>query len=227
MAEMIKIKSTAADGFEFGAYHAEAQGKRKGGVVVIQEIFGIDQYVRADVERWAKAGFEAIAPAMYDRTHPGLDVGHDDAGLAVAMAARQGANVDTAVADLTACVNYLKGKGPVFVVGYCFGGAMTWQAAGRIEGIAAASSYYGGYIASMADLTPKCPTICHFGRKDAHIPADEIKATLQAAQPQVAVYIYEKSGHGFNNGGRPDSDPDDAALARKRTIELFEANGAA
>jgi carboxymethylenebutenolidase len=86
MTEMIKIKSTAVDGFEFGAYHPEAQGKRKGGVVVIQEIFGIDQYVRADVERWAKAGFEAIAPAMYDRTHPGLDVGHDDAGLAVAMA---------------------------------------------------------------------------------------------------------------------------------------------
>ena len=226
MAEMIKIKSTAADGFEFGAYHADAQGERKGGVVVIQEIFGIDQYVRADVERWAKAGFEAIAPAMYDRTHPGLDVGHDDAGLAVAMAARQGANVDTAVADLTACVNYLKGKGPVFVVGYCFGGAMTWQAAGRIDGIAAASSYYGGFMVASASLRPKCPTICHFGRKDAHIPADEVKAALQAAQPQVAVYIYENSGHGFNNDGRPDSDPDDAALARKRTIELFEANGA-
>jgi hypothetical protein len=105
----------------------------------------------------------------------------------------------------------------VFVVGYCFGGAMTWQAAGRIEGIAASSSYYGGHTASMADLTPKCPIICHFGRKDAHIRADEIKATLQAAQPQIAVYIYEKSGHGFNNDGRPGSDPDDAALARKRT----------
>jgi carboxymethylenebutenolidase len=227
MAEMIKIKSTAADGFEFGAYHADAQGKRKGGVVVIQEIFGIDQYVRADVERWAKAGFEAIAPAMYDRTHPGLDVAHDESGLAVAMAARQGANVDIAIADLTACVNHLKGKGPVFVVGYCFGGAMTWQAAGRIEGIAAASSYYGGFMVASAGLTPKCPTICHFGRKDAHINADEVKAALQAAQPQVPVYIYENSGHGFNNDGRPDSDPDDAALARKRTIELFEANGAA
>ena len=227
MAEMIKIKSAAADGFQFNAYHADAQGRRKGGVVVIQEIFGIDQYVRADVERWAKAGFEAIAPAMYDRTHPGLDVGHDDAGMAVAFAAMRGGNIDNAMGDLTACVNALKPKGPVFVVGYCYGGAMTWQAAGRIDGIAAASSYYGGGVAGAADLTPKCPTICHFGRKDAHIPADEVKATLQAAQPQVAVYIYEKSGHGFNNDGRPDSDPDDAALARKRTLELFEANGAA
>jgi carboxymethylenebutenolidase len=223
---MIKIKSTAADGFEFGAYHADAQGKRKGGIVVIQEIFGIDQYVRADAERWANAGFEAIAPAMFDRTHPGLDVSHGQDGMAIGMAARQGADADIAVADITACVNYLKAKGPVFVVGYCYGGTMTWQAAGQIEGIAAASSYYGGLIAKMADMAPKCPIICHFGRKDAHIPADETKAILQAAQPQVPVYIYENSGHGFNNDGRPDSDPDDAALARKRTIALFEANGA-
>ena len=227
MAEMIKIKSAAADGFAFGAYHAEAQGRRKGGIVVIQEIFGIDHYVRADVERWAALGFEAIAPAMYDRTHPGLDVGHDDEGMPIAFDAMRAGSFDNAIGDLTACVNALKARGPVFVVGYCYGGAMTWQAAGRIDGIAAASSYYGGGVAAAADLTPKCPTICHFGRKDAHIPADEVKATLQAAQPQVAVYIYEKSGHGFNNDGRPDSDLDDAVLARKRSLELFEANGAA
>ena len=227
MAEMIKIRSTAADGFEFGAYHADAQGKRRGGIVVIQEIFGIDRYVRADVERWAAAGFEAIAPAMYDRTHPGLDVGHDDAGMAVARAARQDNSVDTGIADLAACVDYLKAKGPVFMVGYCYGGAMTWQAAGRIEGIAAASSYYGGFMVASAGLTPKCPTICHFGRKDAHIDAEEVRAALNAAQPQVPVYIYENSGHGFNNDGRPDSDAADAALARERTIALFAANGAA
>ena len=227
MAEMIKIKSTAADGFEFGAYHAAPEGRRKGGVIVIQEIFGIDQYVRADVERWAKAGFEAVAPAMYDRTHPGLDVGHDDAGMAAAFGAMREAKPENALADLAACIAYLAPRGPVFVVGYCYGGAMTWQAAGRLDGLAAASSYYGGGVAGAADLTPKCPTICHFGRKDAHIPADEVKAAIQAAQPQVGVYIYEKSGHGFNNDGRPDSDHDDAVLARKRTIELFEANGAA
>ena len=84
-----------------------------------------------------------------------------------------------------------------------------------------------GGIEAAADLTPKCQTICHFGRKDAHIPADETKAAIQAAQPQVQVFIYETSGHGFNNDGRPDSDPDDAALARTRTLALFEANGGA
>jgi carboxymethylenebutenolidase len=227
MAQMITLKSTAPDGFEFAAYHSEAEGRRRGGVIVIQEIFGIDQYVRADVERWASLGFEAIAPSMYDRTHPGLDVAHDEAGMAIAFAAMRAGKPEDALADLAACVAFLKPRGPVFVVGYCYGGAMTWQAAGRLDDIAAASSYYGGGVAAAADLTPKCPILCHFGRKDAHIPADEVKATIQAAQPQVGVYIYEKSGHGFNNDGRPDSDPDDAALARQRTLELFEANGAA
>jgi carboxymethylenebutenolidase len=104
---------------------------------------------------------------------------------------------------------------------------MVWQAAGRLDGIAAGSSYYGGGVAAAADLKPKCPVICHFGRKDGHIPCDEVKTALNAAQPQVPVYIYDSSGHGFNNDGRPDSDPDDAALARKRTVELFEENGAA
>jgi carboxymethylenebutenolidase len=225
MAEMIKLKSTAADGFEFGAYHAQPEGRRRGGVVVIQEIFGIDQYVRADVERWAKLGFEALAPSMYDRVNPGMDVGHDEAGMAEAFRVMRQYDRATGLGDLQACIDYLKPKGPVFMVGYCFGGAMTWQAAGRLDGLSAASSYYGGGVAEAADLTPKCPTICHFARKDARIPADEAKAKVTAAQPNVPVFIYENSDHGFNNDGRPGSDPDDAALARKRTLELFERNG--
>jgi carboxymethylenebutenolidase len=163
---------------------------------------------------------------MYDRGAPGLDVGHDDAGMAMAFAAMRAAKPEDALADLAACIAFLKPRGPVFMVGYCYGGAMTWQAAGRLEGLSAASSYYGGGVAGAADLTPKCPIICHFGRKDGHIPAGETKAKINAAQPSVPVYIYEHSGHGFNNDGRPDSDPGDAALARKRTLELFEQNGA-
>jgi carboxymethylenebutenolidase len=227
MGEMIKIKSTAEDGFAFGALHADAQGKRRGGIVIIQEIFGIDKYVREDVERWAELGFEAVAPSMYDRTHPGLDVGHDDEGMAKAFGAMREAKPEYALADIQACIDYLKPRGPVFIVGYCYGGAMVWQAAGRLEGLSAGSSYYGGGVAGAADLTPKVPVICHFGRKDGHIPADEVKAKLAETQPQVPVYIYENSGHGFNNDGRPDSDADDARLARERTLALFEANGAA
>jgi carboxymethylenebutenolidase len=225
MAKRIDIKSVA-DGFEFEALHAEPQSKRRGGVIVIQEIFGLDKYVQEDVERWARAGFEAIAPSMYDRVEPGFTAGHDEEGLKEAFGVMQQAKPEDALADIAACIDFLAPRGPVFIVGYCYGGAMVWQAVGRLEGLSAGSSYYGGGVAGSADLTPKVPVICHFGRKDGHIPADEVKATITAAQPGVPVYIYENSGHGFNNDGRPDSDPGDAALARKRTLELFEQNGA-
>jgi carboxymethylenebutenolidase len=224
MAQMIKIKSTAADGFEFGALHADPQGTRKGGVIVIQEIFGIDQYVKADVERWAARGYEAIAPSMYDRVTPNFVSDHGEAGMAAAMSTVRQAKPEDALADIAACIRELAPKGPVYIVGYCYGGTMVWQSVCRLEGLAAGSSYYGGGVAATADLDPKCPVIFHLGRKDGFIPADDVKAKLGAAHPDCPVYIYEKSGHGFNNDGRPDSDPDDAALARQRTVALFEAN---
>jgi carboxymethylenebutenolidase len=130
------------------------------------------------------------------------------------------------MADIAACIALLKAKGPVFIVGYCYGGTMTWHAAANLDGLSGASSYYGGGVGEAAALALKCPVICHLGRKDGYIPADEVKAKIQAAHPGLPVYIYEASGHGFNNDGRPDSDPDDAALARQRTLELFEKNGA-
>ena len=227
MAEMIKIKSTAADGFEFDALHAQPQGKRRGGVIVIQEIFGLDEYVQADVERWATLGFEAVAPSMYDRVEPGFTAEHDEKGLAVAFTTVQKASPADALADIAACINFLKDRGPVFIVGYCYGGTMVWHASAHLDGLAAGSSYYGGGVAAAADLKLKNPVICHLGRKDGHIPADEVKAKVTAAHPDVPVYIYENSGHGFNNDGRLDSDAADAKLARERTLALFEQHGAA
>ncbi|QUD87251.1 dienelactone hydrolase family protein [Phenylobacterium montanum] len=224
MADRIKIKS--ADGFEFEALHATPSGKRRGGVIVIQEIFGLDQYVQADVARWAGLGFEAVAPSMYDRVEPGFTAGHDEQGLAAAFATVQKAKPADALADIAACIAFLKDRGPVFIVGYCYGGTMVWHASANLDGLAAGSSYYGGGVAAAADLKLKNPVICHFGRKDGHIPADEVTAKIKAAHPDLPVYIYEKSGHGFNNDGRPDSDPDDAKTARERTLALFEANGA-
>lgn len=226
MAEMIKIKSTAEDGFEFGALHAQPEGGRRGGVIVIQEIFGLDEYVQADVERWAALGFEVLAPSMYDRVEPGFTAHHDEAGLQAAFAIVGKAKPEHALADIAACIAYLGSRGPVFIVGYCYGGTMVWQAAARLEGLSAGSSYYGGGVAGAAELDLKCPVICHFGRKDGHIPADEVKAKIKAEHPEIPVYIYENSGHGFNNDGRPDSDPDDAKLARERTLALFEQHGA-
>jgi carboxymethylenebutenolidase len=215
------------DGFAFEALHAQPRGRRKGGVIVIQEIFGLDEYVRADVERWAALGFEVLAPAMFDRQQKGFDVGHDPEGLQAGVKHAGANGPDNAMSDIQACTDFLKERGPVFIVGYCYGGTMVWLAASRVKGLSAGSSYYGGQVAGLASLPLSCPVIVNLGRKDAHIPADEVKAKVTEAHPEVAVYIYENSGHGFNNDGRPDSDLADARLARERSLALFEANGAA
>ena len=224
MGEMIKIKSAAEDGFEFPAYHAAPSGARKGGVIVIQEIFGIDRHVRADVERWAKMGYEAIAPAMYDRREPGFTAEHDDAGIQAGIAHAMGTPREQAMSDIAACREFLKTRGEkVCIVGYCYGGSMAWLAAGKLEGLSGSSSYYGSMVQANAALKPMCPVIVHLGRLDSHIPADDVKAALEAANPEVPVHIYEEAGHGFNNEDPERHHKASAELARQRTLALFGA----
>jgi carboxymethylenebutenolidase len=226
MSQTITLTS-AVDGFAFTALHARPVGPRKGGVVVVQEIFGLDHYVHEDVARWAALGFEVLAPSMFDRGQKDFVAEHDEAGTAAGRELAVANGVDNAMGDLQACIDVLKDRGPVFMTGYCYGGTMTWLAASRLTGLSAAASWYGGQVAGMAKFDLSVPVIVHLGRKDAYIPADEVKATITAAHPETPVHIYENSGHGFNNDGRPDSDPEDAKLARQRTLDLFLANGAA
>lgn len=223
MAETITL-TAAHDGFGFTALHAQPEGARKGGVVVIQEIFGLDKYVQEDVVRWAARGFEVIAPSMFDRGEKGFTALHDEAGFARGRELAMANGPDNAMGDIQACIDALKHRGPVFVVGYCYGGTMAWLAAARLEGLAAASSYYGGQVAGMAKFDLKAPVIVHLGANDPHIPAEEVKAAIWTAHPEVPVHVYANSGHGFNNDGRPDSDLADAELARQRTVEFFAQN---
>jgi carboxymethylenebutenolidase len=223
MGEMIRITSSAGDGFTFDAYHAAPTGERKGGVIVVQEIFGLDVHVRRDVDRWASLGFEAIAPSLYDRREPGFVAGHDQAGMTAGIAHAMNTPLDQALADIAATRDALAAKGKVFIVGYCYGGSMAWLAAGRLEGLSGSSSYYGSMVKANAELKPRCPTIVHLGRLDAMIPADEVKAAVRAAHPDVPVYIYEDAGHGFNNEDPERYSAESAELARKRTLELFGA----
>lgn len=211
------------DGFDLGILHLQPRGTRLGGVVILQEIFGLDDFVRADAERYSAAGFEVIAPSLFDRASPGFAAAHDAEGIAEGLRLMQQTNDDAAMGDIAACVAVLGRRGPVYQVGYCYGGRLAWQASALVDGINAASCYYG-QIAAVAALTPRCPVICHFGRKDGHIDAEAARAAIGAEHPEVAVHIYENSGHGFNNEGTPDSDPADAALARARTLALFGAS---
>jgi carboxymethylenebutenolidase len=221
MGETISIKSRAADGFAFAAYHAAPAGERKGGVIVVQEIFGLDEHIRRDVDRWASLGFEAVAPSLYDRREPGFTAGHDQAGMVAGITHARATPLDQALADIAACRDYLAPRGKVFIVGYCYGGSLAWLAAGKVEGLSGASSYYGSLVQANAELPPMCPVILHLGRLDAGIPADEVKAAVQGAHPQVPVHIYEDAGHGFNNEDPARHNNDSAELARKRTLELF------
>ena len=221
MGETIKI--AGADGFEFSAYHEPAFTPHKGGVIVLQEIFGLDKYVRADVERWAKMGYEAIAPSLFDRIEHGFTAAHDAEGLQAGIAHMRATPLEQALSDIAACRDFLnKHGGKVHVVGYCYGGSLAWLSAAKVDGLAAASSYYGSMVQANADLAPKCPVIVHLGRTDPGIPADDVAAALATANPDVPVYIYEGAGHGFNNESPERYNAEAADLARHRTLELFD-----
>lgn len=222
MAETITLKG--ADGFEFSAYHEQAFTPHKGGVIVIQEIFGIDRHVRADVERWAKMGYEALAPALFDRLERDFHAEHNDAGIQAGLEKARATPLEQAMGDLAACRDFLaKHGGKVHVVGYCYGGSLAWLAATRLPGIASASSYYGSLVKQFAAETPKCPVIVHLGRTDPGIPADEVAAEVAKHHgADVPVYIYEGAGHGFNNESPERYNAEAADLARHRTLQLFD-----
>lgn len=216
------IRVTSRDGFAFDAWHVKADGPRKGGVIVIQEIFGLSDHIKEMAERFGAAGYEAIAPSMYDRAAPGFVVQPEDVsqGMARGRELAIGNGPDNAMNDVGGVFDILSGSGKVFVTGYCYGGSMSWLAAVRIDGLAAASCYYGGNIPQMASLKPKCPTICHFGAKDAHIPLVGAVDKIQQAHPDVPVYIYD-AGHGFARKRSADYDAASDALAFERTLALF------
>jgi len=217
---MIRMKSR--DGFELDAWHVKAAGPRKGGVIVIQEIFGLSDHIKEMAQRFGAAGYEAIAPSMYDRAERGFIVQPQDvaAGMARGFELATGNGPENAMNDIGGAFDVLKGAGKVCITGYCYGGSMSWMAAARIDVLAAASCYYGGNIAQLVGLKPKCPTICHFGAKDAHIPLKGAVDKIEAAHPDVPVYVYE-AGHGFARRNSADYDAASDALAFERTIALF------
>jgi carboxymethylenebutenolidase len=216
------IQIASRDGFSLDAYHVAPTGPRKGGVIVIQEIFGLSDHIKEMADRFGAAGYEAIAPSMYDRAAPGFIVQPKDvaAGMARGIELAMGNGPDNAMNDVGGVFDVLSKSGKVYVTGYCYGGSMSWLAASRIDGMAAASCYYGGNIAQMIGMKPKCPTICHFGAKDAHIPLVGAVDKIQAAHPDIPVYIYD-AGHGFSRRNSGDYDAAADKLAFERTLELF------
>lgn len=218
MGESIRIE--AKDGFSLGAYQAQPQGAARGAVVVIQEIFGVNEHIREVVDGFAAEGYYTIAPQIFDRVEPGLELGYDEAdlGRGVEVAFRK-LDHDGALQDVQAAIDAASAHGKVGVVGYCFGGLLSWRAACRSDGLAAAVVYYGGGVAGEAQAQALCPVMMHFGEKDAHIPLSDV-ARIEAAQPEAQVFVYP-ADHGFNCDHRASYDAEAAALAKQRTLKFF------
>jgi carboxymethylenebutenolidase len=208
------------DGFAVPAYHCKPLDARRGGLVVIQEIFGVNAHIRSVAEGFAADGYETLAPAFFERAKPGFEAGYDAMGFGRGRDLMTKTPWDQVVGDLQAAIDAL--APPVFVVGYCWGGTAAWLAACRCDGVSAASGYYGRLIVDLKDETPRCPTILHYGKSDSSIPPENYEA-VAAAQPDVPVYLYD-AGHGFNCDQRADYAPDAARLARLRTLQLFQRN---
>lgn len=218
------MQMTMSDGATIGVYHVQPGGRRRGGLVLIQEIFGVTEHIRDLCDAYAADGYEVLAPALYDREAPGLQASYTQEDVQKALKiARELHPFALSIADVQTCIDALKAGGPVFITGYCYGGSVSWAAACRCDGLAAASGYYGSLIPQLAAETPKCPTILHFGARDAGIPLESVKK-VETLHPEVAVHIYE-AGHGFNSDRRTDYDAECAKLARERTLALFHAHG--
>jgi len=219
MGETIEL--TASDGFTLGAYRARPDGTARGGVVVIQEIWGVNKWVRSVVDRFARHGFVAVAPAMFDRLQKGFeseDYGPDHFPMVAEM--MKPFSPDKAMLDIEAAAKAAAEGGKVGITGYCFGGRMTWLAAHHGLGISAGSGYYGGGIPNYIDLEPTIPLEMHFGDNDKGIPLEQIEQ-LKARWPSVDIHVYA-AGHGFCNSDKP-TGFDEAACTRAsaRTLAFF------
>ena len=220
---------SAADGFTFPAYVAQPAAKPRGAVVVVQEIFGVNSHIRSVADRFAEQGYLAVAPATFERVKPGVDLGYSEsdmnAGFALktAVDALPGAGV---LQDIQAAIDHAAqvSGGKVGIIGFCWGGLLTWKAACTLKGLSAAVPYYGGGITAEAEIArqAQCPVMAHFGDRDHWIPIEGIEA-FSKAHPEVEVHVYD-ADHGFNCDQRASYNEAAAKLARERTLAFLAAH---
>lgn len=205
------------DGFALPALRKSASAEKPlGGVVVIQEIFGVSPHIAEMAAAFAEAGYDTLAPDMFARIEPNFSAGLDEAGFAKGRAAVAATSWDQVVGDIQASIDAL--PKPVFVTGFCWGGAAAWAAARRCTGVRAAASFYGRLIVDMLD-TPKAPVMLHYGARDVSIPPDDIER-VRGAVPNMPIYLYD-AGHGFCRKASADYDAAACDLALSRTLDWF------
>jgi carboxymethylenebutenolidase len=220
MGQTVTLK--AKDGHSFSAYRADPAGTPKGAIVVIQEIFGVNHHIKAVADGYAKQGYVAVAPALFDRAEKNVELGYDQAGMTAGRGLVGKIPPEKVGEDVQAAIDYAKQSGKVGVVGYCFGGSVAFRAATQLSGVAASVGYYGGGIAGMADQKPKIPLMLHFGDQDQSIPPADVAKIKAARGGDAEIFVYQGAGHGFNCDERPSWNADAAKTALQRTLDFFK-----
>lgn len=213
------IQLVANDGFTLAAYRSAPSGEPRACVLVVQEIFGVNGHIREVCDGFAADGFLALAPAIFDRAQRGVELGYEEEDMQAGFACVTKLKPELTAMDLQTGINEIAKDGKVGVVGYCYGGTLAWLCACNAQNVSCAVGYYGGQIAQHVDLTPKVPTILHFGELDAHIPMSDVKK-VDEAHPDVPVYVYN-ADHGFNCNHRASYNEAAANEARERTMLFF------
>jgi carboxymethylenebutenolidase len=213
------IQLTASDGHKLSAYRAEPAGKPKGGLVVAMEIFGVNSHIRSIADGYAADGYLVIAPALFDRVQPNYEAGYSQEEIQKGIGFIQKINLDDTMKDVGAAVQNIASAGKVGIVGYCWGGTVSWKAASDVPGLACAIPYYGGGVPGLIGLKPKCPVLFHWGETDQSIPLEKAKE-FAAAHKNQTHYFYA-AGHGFNCDQRGSFNAESAKLARSRTVAFL------
>lgn len=213
-----RIQLTASDGHASSAYRADPQGDARGGIVIVQEVFGVNDHVRGVCDGYAADGYTVVAPALFDRVKQGVELGYEGEDLTHGRELRGQLGWDNPLLDVQAAADALGSSGKVAVIGYCFGGSVAWLAATRLA-VDAAVGYYGGQVADFIDEEPKCPVLLHFGETDVFIPIENVDK-IHERRPDIPLYRYP-AGHGFNCESRADYHEESARLARERTLNFL------
>jgi len=214
----------ASDSFKLGAYRADPSGPSKGGVVVIQEIFGVNHHIRTVCDRLAAEGYVAEAPALFDRQQPNFESGYSPDEIANARKFVANPDWGAMMRDTQAAIDDLKKEGPVAIIGFCMGGTIAFLAAAKLSGLSCAIGFYGGQIAKNADEKPKSPTQLHFGEKDASIPMTDVEMIKQKRGGDCEIYVYPDAQHGFYCDERGSYNEAAAKVAWRRAIAFLQKN---
>ena len=187
---------------------------------MIQEIFGVNSHIRNVCDRFAKEGYVAVAPAIFDRIEPDFQSGYSPDEVATARKFVASPDWAAMLRDTQAAIDAVKDAGPVGIVGFCLGGSVAYAAATKLNRLSAAVGYYGGAIARFADDKPSVPTLLHFGEKDTGIPMTDVEA-IKAKRPDMEIHIYSGAQHGFGCDERASYDKTSADLAWQRSLAFF------